>query len=86
MEREGESAIRRAREARGGEGEGEIYRTEGGEVQMWRRRRGSMMRTGWNYTNEKTERKDEWGGSARRKKVKSNSVQKRCDLKKNKKI
>lgn len=23
----------------------------GGEMQMWRRRRGSMMRTGWNYMN-----------------------------------
>lgn len=65
MEREGRVGDK-ASEGRGGEGEGEIYRTEGGEVQMWRRRRGSAMRTGWNYTNEKTERKDERGGSARR--------------------
>lgn len=36
------------------------------------------MRTGWNHANEKTGKKDAWGGRARRE-VESDSVRERCD-------
>lgn len=46
-------------------------------MQMRRRRRGSEMRTGWNYANE-TGKTDACGGRARRD-VKSDRVRGRCD-------
>lgn len=34
-------------------------------MQMWRRRRGSVMRTGWNHAKERTGKRDACGAAVR---------------------